>query len=100
MSDLYAIGEGEESIRGKDGPMKIELELSCFFNGLAQAVDTAGLPASLANELLALHQGNGVRFQVLTDYIGEFEVFFFRCVRITAPCFLPLRNIAFVMLLQ
>src|ERR1044072_5713490 len=60
MSNAYAVVKWEESVRGHGGSFQVKIELTGLFNGVPQGVYTGGLAASFADQLLVLHQGDGV----------------------------------------
>ncbi len=99
VAQLHAVIERKEGIAGHDGARKIEPELARFLQRMTQGIDTAGLPATLADQLLALGQRNGIRLQVLADNIGEDEVFFFALTGGTAAHLFPVFKIAPVLAL-
>ena len=62
MSHLHAVVEGKKRIAGHHGAIQIKIELFGFFHRMTQGIDTAGLSAAFANQLLVFYQGNGVAF--------------------------------------
>ena len=60
MPKHHTIIEREKSIAGHNGAMQVKIELSCFFKGLPQGINPAGLPAAFADQLFVFYQGNGI----------------------------------------
>src|SRR6185437_13003069 len=99
MSDLNRIIEWEERIAGQDRSMEIEIELSCFGDGLTHGIDATGLSTTLTDQLTVFYQGDGVRLEMFADHIRESEVFFFAVGGGSSSDFFPFDIIPFVRLL-
>src|ERR1700742_238684 len=74
VRNLHAVIEWKERIACQDRPIQVKIELACLCDRLSYRIDAAGLSASLADELPVLHQGDGIGFKMLANYIGEDHV--------------------------